>query len=500
MKKIVVLLGIVVFYTTAQGQYVSDALKYSQNFPAISARSLGMGGAFTSLGGDVSSALYNPAGLGLYRKSEIMFTPALSVTNTSADYLGKTNEDSRTHFNLGSFGYVGTYNSNKDKGLVSASLGLAYVRQTNLNSKTFIRGNNPTSSLADYFMGNAEGQYPENLDAFYERLAFDTYVIDTAPGSPRSYQTPVFLPVDQKKVIETSGGMGQWSFAMGLNFSNIVYFGAGFGIHQLQYDRNTVHSEFDNNPAHDFSQFAFYEDLTVDGVAYTGNMGMIVRLFKIMRVGGSIQFPASYRIHEHYYNTMYSQFKNGDNYTAIPTDLNGDAISEGNFEYKLHTPMKVQGGLSVQIGTMGIISADMEYVNYNNLELNPTDYSADFTTENSNINTIYKSVVNLKAGGEVRLKNFSFRLGGGYYPSAVESISSPTIYTYVGNVPDAYTELSSGLGYRNRNFFFDFGFSWLAHNEDYNLYTVYFDNNPSVNVANLHQNEFRFLTTMGIRF
>ncbi len=89
MKKIVVLLGIVVFYTTAQGQYVADALKYSQNFPAITARSLGMGGAFTSLGGDVSAALYNPAGLGLYRKSELMVTPAISLTNTSANYLGQ---------------------------------------------------------------------------------------------------------------------------------------------------------------------------------------------------------------------------------------------------------------------------------------------------------------------------------------------------------------------------------------------------------------------------
>ncbi len=57
MKKIVVLLGIVVLYGTAQAQYVADALKYSQNFPAISARSLGMGGAFTSLGGDVSAVL-----------------------------------------------------------------------------------------------------------------------------------------------------------------------------------------------------------------------------------------------------------------------------------------------------------------------------------------------------------------------------------------------------------------------------------------------------------
>ncbi len=101
-----------------------------------------------------------------------------------------------------------------------------------------------------------------------------------------------------------------------------------------------------------------------------------------MRVGGSIQFPSSYKIHEHYYNTLYSQFKNGDNYTGLPTDLNGDVIPEGNFEYKLHTPMKVQSGLSVQIGTMGIISADMEYVNYNNLELRETDYSTDFNSQN----------------------------------------------------------------------------------------------------------------------
>jgi len=500
MKKIVVLLGIVVSYTTAQGQYVSDALKYTQNFPAITARSLGMGGAFTSLGGDVSAALYNPAGLGLYRKSELMVTPALSFSTTTADYLGNKNEDGRTQFNLGSFGYVGNFNTNKDKGLVSGSLALVYVRENNFNNKSFIRGNNANSSLADYFMSNAEGLFPDELDPFYERLAFDSYVIDTAPGFPTSYQTPVFLPVDQKKIIEASRGIGQWSIAMGLNFSNVVYLGAGFGIHQLQFDKTTVHSEFDNNPAHDFSQFAFTEDLNVDGVAYSANLGMIVRLFKIMRVGGSVQFPTSYKIQEYYYNTLYSQFKNNDNYTAIPTDINGDAIPGGTFEYKLHVPLKAQGGVSVQIGTMGIISADVEFVNYDNLELNETDYSTDWSLDNDDIQTIYKSVVNFKAGGEVRFNNFAFRLGGGYYPSACESISSPTIYSYVGNIPDAYTELTSGIGYRNRNFFFDFGFSWLAYKENYNLYTVYFDNNPSVNVANLQQNEYRFLATMGVRF
>jgi hypothetical protein len=500
MKKIVVLLGIVVFYTTAQGQYVSDALKYSQNFPAISARSLGMGGAFTSLGGDVSAALYNPAGLGVYRKSELVFTPAISLSNTSADYLGKTNNDSKTRLNLGSFGYVKNFNTNKDKGLVSASLGLVYVRQTNFNSQTYIRGTNPTSSIADYFMGYAETHNPENLDAFYERLAFDSYVIDTVPGSPTSYQTPVFLPIDQKKIIETSGGIGKWSIALGLNFSNIVYIGGGFGIHHLQYDRTTVLSEFDNNPAHNFSRLAFTEDVNIDGVAYSGNLGMIVRLFKIMRVGGSIQFPTSYKIQENYYNTLTSEFKNGDRHPAVPTDANNDPIPGGVYKYKLHTPLKAQGGLSVQIGTMGIISADMEYVNYNNLELRQTDHESDFSQPNSDINSIYRSVINLKAGGEVRFSSFAVRLGGGYYPSPLKTFSLGGIYPYDFNAPKAYTELSSGVGYRNKNFFFDLGFSWLAHTEDYHLYTVNIDNNLSTNIANLKQNEYRFLATVGVRF
>ncbi len=183
MKRLVFLISIVVFYTTLQGQYVTDALRYSQNFPAITTRSMGMGGAFTSLGGDFSSTYNNPAGLGLYRKSEFQFTPVLNYAKTDADYLGQNSEDIRYHFNVGSLGYVGTYNTNKDKGLVSASFATGYIRRNTFNSNTSIRGRNPDNSLADYFMINAEGNDPEDLDAFYERLAFDGYIIDTVPGN-----------------------------------------------------------------------------------------------------------------------------------------------------------------------------------------------------------------------------------------------------------------------------------------------------------------------------
>ncbi len=91
-------------------------------------------------------------------------------------------------------------------------------------------------------------------------------------------------------------------------------------------------------------------------------------------------------------------------------------------------------------------------------------------------------------------------MGGGYYPSPLKTTSLAAYYPYDFNAPMAYTELTSGLGYRNKNFFFDFGFSWLSHTEDYYLYTININNNPSASMADLKQNEFRFLTTMGIRF
>ncbi|HLW19893.1 MAG TPA: hypothetical protein VKX33_06205, partial [Cyclobacteriaceae bacterium] len=47
--------------TYAQGGYFEDALRYSQYKSSGSARIMGLGGAQTSLGGDVSNIHENPA-------------------------------------------------------------------------------------------------------------------------------------------------------------------------------------------------------------------------------------------------------------------------------------------------------------------------------------------------------------------------------------------------------------------------------------------------------
>lgn len=66
-----------------KAQYASDGLKFSQ--PALNgnARYLSIGGAQGSLGGDLGSLSGNPAGVGMFRKSDISFS--LQYNNNSAE-------------------------------------------------------------------------------------------------------------------------------------------------------------------------------------------------------------------------------------------------------------------------------------------------------------------------------------------------------------------------------------------------------------------------------
>jgi hypothetical protein len=487
MKKLISLVIAIACISNIKAQYVADALRYSQNFPTLSARSVSMGGAFTSLGGDFSSSYINPAGLGLYRKSEFVFSPGIGYANTSAEYMGLKNTDFKYQFIMSNMGYVGTYNSNRETGLVSASFAIGYNRLNNFNNRTYIRGDNYETSLIDNFMSGINGTDPEVLDAFTQRLAFDAYLIDTVPGTNYEYTTPVLLPVDQRRIIDSRGGTGQWNISFGLNFSNIWYVGMSLAYYQLNYEQKMTHSEFDiASSNYDF--FNYTEDLDVEGSGVNLTFGSMVRLFKIMRLGASLHLPTYYWIDEVYRNSMYSVFDNG----YIPTDDLGDIYAEGTFQYKLRTPLQFDGGASVQIGKVGIISADIEYIDYANMKLRERDDFTDFSATNELMQNIYRSVVNFKAGGEARFNNLFVRAGGGFYPSPYAS--------WLNMDQAKHTEITAGFGYRSSAFFFDLGFSALLHKEDYDLYSA---NNGVENVtyfSTLNQQKYRFIASLGFRF
>ena len=60
-----------------------DIQRFSERQIIGTARYVGMGGAMTAIGGDPSAVQDNPAGLGLYRRSEVMLTLDETIDQTT---------------------------------------------------------------------------------------------------------------------------------------------------------------------------------------------------------------------------------------------------------------------------------------------------------------------------------------------------------------------------------------------------------------------------------
>ena len=77
MKKVFILCASILLSVAAMAQNDIDAFRFSQVNWSGTARFMGAGGAFGSIGGDFSALATNPAAIGLYKKDEITFTPVV---------------------------------------------------------------------------------------------------------------------------------------------------------------------------------------------------------------------------------------------------------------------------------------------------------------------------------------------------------------------------------------------------------------------------------------
>jgi hypothetical protein len=65
-----------------------------------------MGGAQVSLGGDYSSAYSNPAGLGMFNRSEFAFSFGYNSARSQASYLNNTTSETKNNFHIPGFGLM----------------------------------------------------------------------------------------------------------------------------------------------------------------------------------------------------------------------------------------------------------------------------------------------------------------------------------------------------------------------------------------------------------
>ena len=115
----------------AQG--ATDLYQLSQTELRGTARFMSMGGAFGALGGDLSTLNQNPAGIGVYRGSEIGVTLDIDIQGSKfTPNQGQSSTMSQTKVACNDFGYVGTTQLFNDI-MQTFSWGASYSRRVSID-------------------------------------------------------------------------------------------------------------------------------------------------------------------------------------------------------------------------------------------------------------------------------------------------------------------------------------------------------------------------------
>ena len=126
-----------------------------QNFGFGTARSMGMAGAFTSLGADMASMSLNPAGLGMYRSSDLSFSPMMgfqSADNSAMSW----GDNKQSRFAVSNIGVAFNIYEDSHTRLTSMTLALGYNRIADFNYRYGFSSKSepsvaPYRSIADAF-------------------------------------------------------------------------------------------------------------------------------------------------------------------------------------------------------------------------------------------------------------------------------------------------------------------------------------------------------------
>jgi hypothetical protein len=495
MKKLIIITALTLAAaSTGLSQTAADALRFSKMDIGGTARYMGLSGAFGALGADFTLTSTNPAGIGLYKSSELIFTPAVHTGSVASSQGVYNSSDSRTNFYLGNVGFVMTSKtkSNPNKpGWRFVSFATGLNRIADYNYSYDMSEMNGTNSLLDTYVNSAEGVNFHDIEndpngdyAFDLNLAWWDWLLDLQPtADSATYFSPIPANVDklQTKHVDSWGSMNEYVLSLGANYNDRIYLGMTMGIPYLRYYESSHYREADIVNS-DLKYFDRIEDLETHGSGFNIKLGFIYRPTDWLRVGAAFHSPSWFgNMRDYWSATMISEFYTPDN--------NGDTkyvsnSPSGYYEYNMQTPYHLMGNLAFIIGNVGVISADYEMVDYSKATFDAYDYN--FGEENASIQNSYQIAHSIRVGTEWRYNIFSFRAGGRYSTSPYQnSINDGSLYGFSG-----------GIGFKQNWFFMDLAYAYTNTKSDYYFYNtngIYAD--PIANKLRNHS----VLLTLGVK-
>ncbi len=483
------------------------------------ARYVGMGGAMEALGADISTIASNPAGIGLFRRSQVSGSFGMvsqsdgksfqdgSKTSASFDQLGvvlSTRTGMHSYMNF-AFNFHKSRNFNH---VLSAAA--KAVNGSSQNLQTTIKGVNGTldATYGESQVDNLMLTMIEDLDGSLIYYASDDYQFDRAQ----------------------TGYIGEYDLNLSGNLNNRVYLGVTVGIKDVHYNSYTEYSETLIPLIDNINYVGMRDDHRITGHGFGVKAGIIVRPVEEspFRIGASISTPTFYKLTTKNITSIHDYPANFDQ-SSMVKQVTSDA------DFRLNTPWAFGLSLGHTVGNYLALGASYEYADYttNNMRsITGSGYDWDgYYYENSSSDQVVKrhtektlrGVSTLKLGAEYKVDPMiAVRLGYNYVSpmyqeSGVRDLTLNTPATYMASTTD-YTNweethrLTAGVGFTFDKFRLDLAYQYAMRSGKFypymnNISAQYIDSDGvtqtlsnSCNPVSVKDNRHQLLCSLSYTF
>ncbi len=493
MKKNLLLLTFA-FVQIANAQITADAFLFSNNSYRATARALGVGNAMSAIGGDVSVANTNPAGLAISRKSEFVISPQMNFGSVNADFGSETMSDNRSALGLGSLAIM--LSNPLDGKWKTFNFLISYNKINNFNQNMSYSGVTFGSRL-QRFAADANGTRPADLNPLESQLAYDTYMIDLVDTSRFIYTSALGDSnfVRKSQFVKQSGYNNELGISAAANYNDKLYLGGTLGIAIVRYKEFKSYEEYEETGSIDFKKMVFDETRKINGVGINFKGGLLYKFSRFFRMGAHIHTPTLYRNTEKYSTLMSGEII----YNGRLEQNTFNSMIQGEYLYTIRTPWTLGASAGAVLGTKGFLGAEVEYLNYKNMNFGvaANDTTANINTKrfmenlNRNVAGVYKAAFRVRVGGEI-VATKALRLRAGY------QLQTSPYQVKIDGVSDIQQAINFGFGLRTQSFFFDLGYSHFLQQF---LYSPYSPTSVS-NIQNVKAKSVQGLVsiTFGFRF
>lgn len=529
----------------AQTQY--DAARFSGSELNGTARFVGMGGAMSALGADISVIGTNPAGIGLFRSHDLSLSFGFNKNVTNSNLGGTEVKDERTRASFDQLGFVYSTKIGNKTDLRYFNIGFNYHKMANFNRQFSSRGNLNGSSLSwqmqDMMLGTGayqnQASYDALLDAenpytssayygtpFLGSMGVRTGLVDDVTGNDGSFGMMGWNGASGDYYSREEGGINAYDFNLSFNVQDRFYFGATLGVYDVNYSRYSSYYETVlDDKGNDNGSFQLNNWFTTDGAGLDLKLGVIVRPMEYspFRIGFAVHTPIWYSLNDRYTATL------GTDILAFPEkyteNLSDYYAPDASYllEYQLATPWKFNVSMGTTFSNVLAVDAEYEFANYAKARYKDAG-GYDLAAANGAVDKYLKNVHTFRIGMEAKFTpQFSFRAGYNYVTSPIADNSARYVPNLSTNKADyiwfdetrtdpeyhnlkARNTLTLGLGYRGKFMYADVAYKYDFYKSDFYMFDDYRFSNDGNSIVNrnsaaaVNHDRHQLLLTLGVKF